>query len=179
MRIIGGAYKRRILKPPGGLPVRPTTDLAKEALFNIMQNYINWDGKSGLDLFSGTGSIAFELSSRGCASVTAVDMNQHCISWLKKGSGELHLENLKVKRSDVFRFVRQTPEKYDFIFADPPYQMSNFIDLVQLIFENELLKSSGLLVIEHPESVDLSDFKEFFQHRKYGKVNFSFFQLEP
>lgn len=177
MRIIGGTHKRRQLHPPKNLPVRPTTDMAKEALFNIFEQWIDWDETVALDLFSGTGSIAFELVSRGCPQVTAVDLNRNCVQWIKKGVTELNMNTLQVVQSDVFRLLgRSTGRKYDLIFADPPYALENIDSLSRLVFDNNWLNPEGWLVIEHPISVDFSSEKYFVRHRKYGKVNFSFFQ---
>jgi 16S rRNA (guanine(966)-N(2))-methyltransferase RsmD len=177
MRIIGGTHKRRQLHPPKNLPVRPTTDMAKEALFNILNQWIDWEDKTALDLFSGTGSIAFELVSRGCSKVTAVDKDRFCVQWLKNGSRQLEMNNLHVMQADVFRMLKHASGRsYDFIFADPPYALERFDELPGLVFENSLLKPEGWLVIEHPVTVDFSTEKYFVRHRKYGKVNFSFFQ---
>ncbi|MBN2616446.1 MAG: 16S rRNA (guanine(966)-N(2))-methyltransferase RsmD [Bacteroidales bacterium] len=177
MRIIGGTHKRRQLHPPKNLPVRPTTDMAKEALFSILNQWIEWEDTEALDLFSGTGSIAFELMSRGCPRVTAVDMNRNCVLWIKKGAAELEMNSLQVVQSDVFRMLgRSSGRTYDLIFADPPYALEKMDSLPQLVFENNWLNPEGWLVMEHPVSIDFSTHKYFVRHRKYGKVNFSFFQ---
>ncbi|MCF6170895.1 MAG: RsmD family RNA methyltransferase [Bacteroidales bacterium] len=176
MRIIGGKYSRRVLRPPKNLPVRPTTDLAKESLFNILSNKINFEGIAALDLFTGTGSIAFEFASRGCLPVVAVDASFACIRFIQRTAGDFGMENLQTVRSDVFRFIRSTPKKFGLIFADPPYALDDIDNISRLIFENALLNKGGWLVLEHPREVDLSEQAFFVDHRKYGKVNFSFFQ---
>lgn len=178
MRIIGGSHKRRQLHPPKNLSVRPTTDRAKEALFNILEQWIDWENTVALDLFSGTGSIAFELVSRGCPQVSAVDLNRSCVQWIKKELGELGFNSLQVIQSDVFKMLsRPSLRQYDLIFADPPYAMERFEVLPKLVFEHGFLKPEGWLIIEHPETVDFSGMQYFVRHRKYSRVNFSFFQF--
>lgn len=176
MRIIGGKYKRRLIKPPKNLPVRPTTDLAKESLFNILQHKIDFTGKSALDLFSGTGSMAYEFVSRGCSPVYAVERDIRCARFIKQTASDLSMEQLKMIRTDVFRFLNPRSPEFDIIFADPPYQMENIQEISILVFKCNLLLPGGLLVVEHPKEVDLSDREKFVDHRKYGHVNFSFFQ---
>lgn len=178
MRIIAGTHRRRVIRPPADLPVRPTTDMAKEGLFNIFRNLIEFEGKSALDLFSGTGSIAFELVSRGCKQVVAVDQNKNCVEWIRKGTGQFDMHNLQVKHFDSFKYIVQNPLRFDIIFADPPYNMDRVEGLSVLIFKYQILEPGGWLVIEHSANVDLSMQSHFDNHRKYGKVNFSFFHLE-
>ena len=176
MRIIGGKYSRRTLRPPKNLPVRPTTDLAKESLFNILSNKVDFENIAALHLFAGTGSIAFEFASRGCQPVVAVDKNLQCIQFIQQAASDFGMEGLQAIRTDVFRFIRSTPKKFDLIFADPPYALEGIETISRLVFENELLSAEGWLVIEHPQEIDFSEQDYFFEHRKYGKVNFSFFQ---
>lgn len=176
MRIIGGIYKRRIIHAPKNLPVRPTTDKAKESLFNILNNQIDFDGIVALDLFAGTGNISFELASRGCQSVTSVDKDFGCIKFINKVKNDLALDNLKAIRMDAFRFILSSPIKYDLIFADPPYKLESITDIVAKIFEKNLLNDDGMLIIEHPDTIDFSDFPGFYDHRNYSRVNFSFFR---
>jgi 16S rRNA (guanine966-N2)-methyltransferase len=177
MRIIAGKYRSRRILPPKNLPVRPTTDKARESLFNILNNRLDYSQTKALDLFAGTGAVSFEFISRGGYEVTAVDQNRHCVQWIRRAAGDFKMENLKVAQADVFRFVKQTPEKYDFIFADPPYHLENLQDISRHIFEAGILKENGWLVIEHPAEADFSGEPFFHSHRKYGKVNFSFFQF--
>lgn len=176
MRIIGGKYGRRNISPPRNLPVRPTTDLAKESLFNIIRNKIDLHDKTALDLFAGTGSISFELVSRSCVSVVAVDINFKCIEFIRKAASEFGMTELKAIRSDVFKFVKSDIHTYDIIFADPPYQLERLNELPLHIFTHQLLNPSGWLIIEHPVEVSFDSHPNFIEHRKYGKVNFSFFQ---
>ena len=157
------------------LPVRPTTDMAKESLFNILSNKIDFEDKLALDLFTGTGSIAFEFVSRGCQTVIAVDKNFQCIQFIKQAGLEFGMENLHVIRTDVFRFIQSTSKKFDIIFADPPYALDGIETINQLVFENKLLNKGGWLIVEHPREIDFSEQEHFVEHRKYGKVNFSFF----
>ncbi len=180
MRIIAGTHKRRIINPPKSLPVRPTTDMAKESLFNILRNWVDFDITNALDLFSGTGSIAFELISRGCPSVISVEQNKACSEWIRKAAKNFKMENLKVITADSFRFIsRSNPHQYDLIFADPPYNHDRLSELNLLIIEHKLLKPGGWLIIEHPENIDFSAQEFFKEHRHYGKVNFSFFHYQP
>jgi len=176
MRIIGGKYGRRNIHPPKNLPVRPTTDLAKESLFNILSNRIDFQDKLALDLFAGTGSISFEFASRYCQSVISVDKNFQCIQFIKTAAADFGMENLQAIRADVFRFIQTSSKKFDIIFADPPYALENIETISRLIFENELLNPDGWLIVEHPREIDFSERQHFVEHRKYGKVNFSFFQ---
>ncbi len=179
MRIIAGKYRSRRIQPPKNLPVRPTTDRARESLFNILNNLLDFSETNALDLFSGTGAVSFEMISRGCKQVTAVDQNRQCVEWIKKAAQEFQMENIRVQQADTFRFLKQNPRKYNLIFADPPYQLENIPDISRQVFENGLLEGDGWLVIEHPASVDFSEHPWFHSHRKYGKVNFSFFHFTP
>lgn len=175
MRIIGGKYARRVIKPPKNLPVRPTTDLAKESLFNILNNRFDFNDKTALDLFSGTGALSYELSSRGCKEVIAVEQNFQCLKFINKTADDFGITTIKVVRYDAFRFLKTTPKKFDFIFADPPYALPNIPEISEMVFANELLNENGWMVIEHPKEIDFSSQEYFFEHRKYGQVNFSFF----
>ncbi len=179
MRIIAGKYKRRRILPPKNLPVRPTTDRAREGLFNILNNLLDFSEVRALDLFAGTGAISFELVSRGCPNVTAVDRNRHCTEWISKAARNFGTGNIKVRQADMFRFVKQNPGKYDLVFADPPYHLENIPAISQQVFENNLLETDGWLVVEHPANIDFSGQPWFHSHRKYGRVNFSFFHFTP
>lgn len=175
MRIIGGTHKGKIIKVAKGLPVRPTTDFAKEALFNILNNRFHFETLSVLDLFSGTGHISLEFASRGCNRVLAVDKNFQCVGFLKSTANDLGF-NITALKSDVFTFLSGNHSKYDLIFADPPYDLPNIPEIHELVFKNELLSDKGLLIIEHGPKTGLAELKGFTQHRKYGNVNFSFFE---
>ena len=176
MRIVSGKYKRRIITPPNNLPVRPTTDMAKESLFNILGNYIDFRDVNVLDLFAGTGNISYEFVSRGCISVTSVDQDFGCVKFIKDTAQKLDMPELNVIKQDAFKFIEITKRKYDLIFADPPYKIENIKDICNMVFDNNLLESNGWLVIEHPGEIEFSGEPKFFEHRKYGRVNFSFFQ---
>jgi len=175
MRIVSGIYGGRRLHPPANLPVRPTTDLAKESLFNILNNMVDFEELSVLELFAGTGSISFEFVSRGCPAVTAVDQDGRCVSFIIKTCQELKIDTLRAYRSEAFFFIKRATGKYNLIFADPPYDLPSLGQLPDKILEKGLLKPQGLLIIEHPRSHDFSKHPAFMQHRVYGKVNFSFF----
>lgn len=174
MRIIGGTYKGKVIKVPKDLPVRPTTDFAKEGLFNILANKIDFEGLTVLDLFSGTGHISMEFSSRGAANVVAVDKHFKCAGFLKSVSKELKL-NIQAMKSDVFDFLNKAQTPYELIFADPPYDLPNIPEIHQLVLSRNLLKPGGLLIIEHGQKTNLTALPGFLEHRKYGNVNFSFF----
>ena len=176
MRIIGGKYKGKSIIAPKNLPVRPTTDFAKESLFNILYNSVDFEQIKLLELFAGTGNIGYEFASRGCSKITSVDLNFHCIQFIKKTNKDLSLNN-KVIRSDVFRFIKSNKEKYNFIFADPPYDLDAIRTIPESIFSNELLEDKGILVIEHDKYTDFSDCDYFKNVRQYGRVMFSFFKF--
>ncbi|MCF8405717.1 MAG: 16S rRNA (guanine(966)-N(2))-methyltransferase RsmD [Bacteroidales bacterium] len=175
MRIISGKNRGRKIIAPASLPVRPTTDLAKESLFNILSNRLRLDNLTILDLFAGTGNISYEFASRGCKSITSVDKDAKCINFIEQTASNLDFQNLTAIRSDYLQFINTTIGKWDVIFADPPYQMENILDIPLLIFEHKLLNDEGLFIIEHDKHIDFSGLKTFDQRRKYGKVNFSFF----
>ncbi|MER3374205.1 MAG: RsmD family RNA methyltransferase [Allomuricauda sp.] len=178
MRIISGKYKGRRLIAPKKLPVRPTTDMAKEGLFNILNNRFYLNELKVLDLFSGTGNISFEFASRGTEEIVAVDSYSGCVQYISKIAKELDFPITSIK-SDVFKFLERTPEKFNLIFADPPYgfEPDQFLNIVDLVFQNELLKEDGLLVIEHSDKTDLSQHSHFVENRKYGGSMFSFFNV--
>lgn len=175
MRIISGSHKGRRLVAPGNLPVRPTTDFAKEALFNILNNLIDFEEVKFLDLFAGTGNISFEMASRGCENITSVDEHAGCYKFIKETAEQLKFKGITAYRMEVFHYLDICSEKFDLIFADPPFEFDKTHLLPKIIFEKKLLNEGGYLIIEHPKSVDLSKEEHFFQHRKYGKVNFSVF----
>jgi 16S rRNA (guanine966-N2)-methyltransferase len=176
VRIIGGSHKGRRVQAPGSLPVRPTTDRAKESLFNILHNYYDFEGIKVLDLFAGIGSISYEFASRDAAEVHSVEMNPRCVSFITETTRKLNLKNLFVIRANVFTFLgRGGGKKYDIIFADPPYDLEGIERIPDLVFEKNMLENDGWLIIEHPASIDFSKHPDFDQHRIYGKVNFSMF----
>ncbi len=176
MRVISGIYKRRRFDVPHTFKARPTTDFAKENLFNVLNNYIDFeDGVTALDLFAGTGSISIELVSRGCDKVISVEKDPQHFSFINKIMKEVKTEKCFVLRGDVFRYIERCNEKFDFIFADPPYALERLADIPNLIFNNELLKEDGLFVLEHGKDQSFESHPNFIEHRYYGSVNFSFF----
>jgi 16S rRNA (guanine(966)-N(2))-methyltransferase RsmD len=176
MRIVSGTLGGRKLRPLENLSVRPTTDLAKESLFNILNNLIDFEGLNVLDLFTGTGSIAFEFISRGAEEVIAIDTNKHCISFIDKTAIEFKVGNLHAIQSDAFLFLKHAHKKFDIIFADPPYDLKNTPEIAEIVFEKQLLNPEGMLIIEHPREIDFSKHPSFSQKRSYGQVNFSFLE---
>ena len=176
MRIIGGELGRRRINPPAHMPhTRPTTDVAKEGLFNIISNNLDIEELKTLDLFGGTGSISYELASRGARDLTIVEKDSRMHEFIKKTAGELQLENFKVIRMDVFKFIDQCTDKFDFIFAGPPYGLGNIDDLPKLIFEKQLLNTKGWFVLEHTPRNDYKRFPFFSTERNYGTTVFSIF----
>jgi len=176
MRIIGGTLKGLRLNPPKNLPVRPTTDLAKEALFNILQNKIEFEGIKVLDLFSGTGNISMEFASRGAIEVLSVDRSIHCIHYLKDIARQHKLPQIKTFKADVLKYLQLETQQYDLIFADPPYDMNQIPELPKIIFEKNLLLPGGLLIVEHQSLQNLSNHPAFAEQRTYGYTSFSFFE---
>jgi len=176
MRIISGKYKGKTISAPKNLPVRPTTDFAKEGLFNVLNNEFDFEEIEVLDLFSGTGNIAYEFVSRGAKKVLCIDQNYSCVSFIKKTSKELDFKQLTVFKNDVFIYLKQYHQTFDIIFADPPYDLKEIPLLPDLVFNNQLLNKNGWLIIEHDKRTDLSKFPNFLIQRKYGNVNFSIFQ---
>ncbi len=177
IRIISGIHKGRKLSAPKSLPVRPTTDRAKEALFNILGPEMYWPQSSVLDLFSGTGNLSYECASRGCPHVVAVDAHAGCVKFIEQSSRTLEVP-VSVFKRDVSAFLKRCAESFDLIFADPPYDFSQeqLQEIVSLCFEKALLKEEGILVIEHSAQRDLSELEHFESARKYGSTIFSFFR---
>jgi len=178
MRIISGIHKSKRLTAPKNLPVRPTTDMAKEALFNILNNLYYIDSISVIDLFSGTGNICFEFGSRSCQNIVAVDAHAGCIKYIRNTAKELELP-IDVIKSDVYKFLGKTKLTADVIFADPPYDFSQkqFEDIVNLVVFKNLIKENGLLIIEHSKQTKLDKHPHFSYAKKYGGNVFSFFEL--
>lgn len=175
MRIIAGSLKGRRLNPPSNLPVRPTTDMARESLFDILNNYVDFEECAVMDLFAGTGAVSLEFVSRGAKEVTSVDINAACTDWIKKAAAQYNVQNIHVVRADTFDLLKRAYKKFDIIFADPPYALESSTQLPDMIFEHELLNEDGIFILEHPIEHDFSEHPHFWQHRKYGKVNFTFF----
>jgi 16S rRNA (guanine966-N2)-methyltransferase len=178
MRIIGGALKGRRFNPPADhWPTRPTTDYAKEGLFNILMNRIEFDEVKALDLFGGTGSHCYEFVSRGCADITYVDKFSDAVRFVRKTTAELKIEpSIKIVQMDVFKFIASTREKYDYIFAGPPYGLAALDSIPDRIFEANLLNEQGLFVMEHNPNHSFLEHPHLVDVRNYGKTIFSFFQ---
>lgn len=180
MRIIGGRFKGRRFHPPAkNWPTRPTTDFAKEGLFNILMNHFDFEQLRVLDLFGGTGSHSYEFISRGCTDVTYVDKFPACVDFVKKTAVALGIQDqIRIIRADVFQFIRQCPDQFDYIFAGPPYALANLDELPDLIFEQGLLAPSGWLVLEHNPHHSFKHHPRFREERHYGKTIFSIFQAQ-
>lgn len=176
MRIIAGDLRGRRLHAPSNLPVRPTTDLARESLFNILRNKVDFEEISTLDLFAGTGSISFEFLSRGVKEAMAVDQDQRCVDFIKKTAIEFGIDNLFAIRSDAFIFLGRSQMTFDVVFADPPYDLKKFEIIPELVLKS-FVKPNGWFIIEHSKEISFKDKPFFVEQRNYGKVNFSFFQL--
>lgn len=175
MRIISGKYRGKQLHPGKKFAARPTTDFAKESLFNIIGNKFEIESLEVLDLFSGTGSIGFEFASRGCAGIDSVEINHNHFAFIQKTAKDLDFKQMRVFKMDAFAFIRRCSTKYDIIFADPPYDLADIPILPDLIFEKSLLKEEGWFILEHSSNHNFQEFKYFKQIRKYGSVNFSIF----
>ena len=179
MRIISGNLGGRRINPPSKMPyTRPTTDIAKEGLFNILQNQLDFENLKTLDLFGGTGSISYELASRGVPDLTIVEKDNAMFDFIKKTAASLELKNFRVVKSDVFKFMDQCNEQYDFIFAGPPYALVNIDDLPVKVFAKSLLKPGGRFVLEHTPRNDYAKFPHFVSARNYGTTIFSTFLNE-
>ncbi len=176
MRIISGEFGGRRVNPPANMPhTRPTTDIAKEGLFNIIQNNLEIENLKTLDLFGGTGSISYELASRGAKDLMIVEKDTSMYEFIKKTSADLKIENFKISKMDVFKFINQCTEKFDFIFAGPPYALANIDDLPKQITEKKLLNINGWFILEHTPRNNYKNFPLFVTERNYGSTIFSIF----
>ena len=175
MRIIAGSLRGRRLNPPTTLPVRPTTDMARESLFNILNNYVDYEDCTVLDLFAGTGAVSLSSFPVVAKEVTSIDINAQCTEFIKDSARQFKVNNIHVVRSDVFDLIKRAYKKFDIIFADPPYALENLQQLPDLIFEHKMLTDDGIFVLEHPREYQFEEHPHFWQHRNYGKVNFTFF----
>lgn len=177
MRVISGIYKRRRFDIPHSFKARPTTDFAKENLFNVLSNYLDFeDNIHALDLFAGTGSISLELVSRGCDQVISIEKDRDHHAFICKVMNEVKTDKCISIRGDVFKYIQSCHNQFDFIFADPPYKLKDLETIPGLIFEHELLKEEGLFVLEHGKKNNFETHPNFIERRVYGSVNFSFFQ---
>lgn len=176
MRIVSGTHRGRVINPPKNLPVRPTTDFAKESLFNILNNHFEFDTLKVLDLFCGTGNITYEFLSRECKEIVSVDDNYNCCTFVKKTIEDFKFPKSRVIKSDVFSFLKNNTETYDIIFADPPFDLDKYDQIPAIVFEKKLLRENGWLIVEHGLKTDLSKHPNFKEKRKYGNLNFSFFK---
>ena len=177
MRIIRGKYGRRRFEPPKNITARPTTDFARENIFNVIENLEDIEGRSVCDLFSGTGAIAFEFLSRGASPVTAVEMAQTQVGFIRSVKEKLGDGNLRIIKGDVFKFIIGAVGSYDIVFADPPYDHPRFEEVPGLILGSRLVHPGSLVIIEHSGNRDFSTLPGFFQRREYGSVNFSLFRV--
>jgi len=176
MRIISGKFKSRRLQVPANITARPTTDFAKEGLFNFLNNIIDFEQVTVLDLFAGTGSISLEFISRGCQKVVAVENCKTQANFILQITKNLNINNLVLFRLDVFQFLKTCKTTFDFIFADPPYELKNFEQIPDTVLNTNILNPEGIFVLEHSAQYDFSSNLRFKSHRKYGNVNFSIFE---
>jgi 16S rRNA (guanine(966)-N(2))-methyltransferase RsmD len=179
MRIISGKFKGRRISPPKGLPVRPTTDMSKEALFNVLNNHFSFEGLKVLDLFAGTGNISYEFASRGSSPITSVDGDFGCVKFIKQTASEYDFP-IAATKSDVFKFLERNNATFDIIFADPPYGLdqATFEKLVLLVFEKNALSEEGMMIIEHSKYTKLDHLPHFSFKKSYGGSIFTFFEFE-
>ncbi len=178
MRIIRGKYGRRRFDVPNNITARPTTDFARENLFNVLENIIDFDSEpSALDLFAGTGAITFELLSRGCSSVTAVEKAATQYNFIRKVSQQLNIDNLTLLKTDALRYIQAASRAFDIVFADPPYDLPGFEKIPEAILGSRLLAPGSLFIIEHSRRHDFSSLPHFSRHLVYGSVNFSIFEI--
>ena len=178
MRIISGKYKGRRISAPSNITARPTTDFAKEGLFNLLNNRIDFEGIDVLDLFAGTGGIGVEFVSRDCNSVISIEQNERHCAFIRKVCAELKIDNLSLMRTDVFKFISSCHTQFDMIFADPPYELEKLAEIPNLIFAQNMLKPDGLFVLEHSSKNSFELHPNFSDHRSYGSVNFTFFEMK-
>lgn len=177
MRIIRGKYGRRRFDVPGNITARPTTDFARENIFNVLENMVDFEGLDALDLFAGTGAISFEFLSRGCRSVTLVEKAATQFNFIKQVARTLNCDNLTAIKGDVFRYISSCQAKYDIIFADPPYDLPRFGEIPGLILDSTMLKPDTIIIVEHSKAYDFSSLPHFKERRAYGSVNFSIFDM--
>ena len=178
MRIISGKYRGRTIVPPRNLRARPTTDFAKENLFNVLGNLVDFEELDVLDLFSGTGSISYEFASRDARSVTSVEVNSVHHNFIRQTARDLKFENFFAVKANVFLYLKSCTKKFDLIFSDAPYDLEGSEEVIRLVFERDLLAEDGILIFEHSKDQDVSNFPNYWQTRSYGSVQSSFFRKE-
>ena len=176
MRIVSGKFKGKIFKPEKGIKARPTTDMAKESLFNKLSHDFHFEDLKVLDLYTGTGNISFEFYSRGSKDITCVDISGLSGKFIVEFSRENKMDGIKFKKTDAFRFIQKTSESFDIIFADPPYGFKKIDELPNTVFESGILKPDGLLIVEHGQENNFEDHPRFIEQKNYSRVNFSFFK---
>lgn len=177
MRIIRGKYGKRRFDVPKNITARPTTDFARENIFNVLENIVDFDQLSALDLFAGTGAISFEFLSRGCRDVTSVEMANTQANFIKSVKQKLNAENMRIIKGDVFKFVESCSNKFDIIFADPPYNHPRFGEIPSLLLNSDMIKPGTMIIVEHSKDFNFSELPHFDQQRTYGSVNFSIFKI--
>ena len=176
MRIIGGKYKGRIIDIPGNFKARPTTDFAREGLFNVLNNRLDFETINVLDLFAGTGSLSYEFASRGASSVHLVEKDMKHFAGIRRIINNLGIDNIRPVHIDVKAFLKTCTAKYDVVFADPPYDLQWLTELPDLVVQANVLSEDGFFILEHPRRISFTGHKLFYEHRNYGGVNFSFFR---
>ena len=176
MRIIGGKYRGKTILPPQGYKARPTTDFAKEGLFNILNNEYEMEGLQVLDLFGGTGAISYEFASRGASRVYCVEMLPLHANFIKSQAARFGMDNLTVVRHNVFEFLEICREKFDLIFADPPYAIDGLADIPDKVFSKDILHPGAYFILEHPEEYNFDSHPDIVKEKKYGNVHFTFFE---
>lgn len=179
MRIISGIYKGKIINPPRNLRARPTTDFAKENIFNVLGNMTDIEQCDVLDIFAGTGSVSYEFASRGARSVTPVEINAVHYNFIRKTASELGFGCFYPVKANAFLYLKSTPKQFDIIFSDAPYDLPGRDEVINLVFSRNLLRPGGVLVFEHSKDSDFSSHSNFLQHRVYGSVRFSIFGMKP
>ncbi len=178
MRIIRGKYGRRRFDVPTNITARPTTDFARENIFNVLENLVDFDdAPTALDLFAGTGAITFEFLSRGCSHVTAIEKSSTQYNFIRKVAQQLNINNLTLLKTDALKFIEASTTSYDIVFADPPYDLPDFEKIPEIVLKSRLLAPGSIFIIEHSKVRDFSALPYFIQHRAYGSVNFSIFEI--
>lgn len=176
MRIVSGIYRGRSINPPRNLRARPTTDFAKENLFNVLNNVVDFEQCDVLDLFAGTGSISYEFASRGARSITSVEINAVHHNFIRQTVAQLGIENMYPVKANVFLYLKSCAKQFDIIFSDAPYDMEQSEEVVRMVLGSDILRSEGIFIFEHSKNINFSSYKEFWQLRSYGSVQFSIFK---